>query len=255
MKFNGIDPTTLHRGISIAKEIPPGTVTSQLETLSGSTGEVIVGRTIKQGEYIVRINIAGKYRAQAWEIRKILAGWARGTDKVTSELIPTHWPTVHYDAILKEISPPEFTFGFTVIDVVFTVPRPIAVDNMWRAAIGSDIGIAKPVIEGTSHARPKIILFGNDRPNMRLAVNTKVYFGMTGTVTSNEQVEITTEPPGVKIKSAVGDNAGKWIDANDRIDYTVTDFKGLAEAFTPGQKTVMCYQASQVNVEWRDEWL
>lgn len=255
MKFNGIDPCSLHKGISIAKEIPPGTVTSQLETVSGSTGEVVVGRTIKQGEYIVRVNIAGKYRAQAWEIRKLLAGWARGTDQATCELIPTHWPTVHYDAILKEISPPEFVFGFAVIDVVFAVPRPIAVDNMYQNAIGSEAGIVKPVIGGTSYARPTIIAFGRGVANLRLSVGTKVYFGLTGTLTSNERVKITTNPPSVQILSSVGDNAGEWIDANDRIDYTRTDFQRLAEAFAPGERTVMCYQASQINVEWRDEWL
>lgn len=255
MKFNGIDPTALHRGISIAKEIPPGTVTSQLETLSGSTGEVIVGRTIKRGEYIVRINIAGRYREEAWQIRKLLAAWARGTDAKTCELIPTRWPTVHYDAALKEISPPEFTFGMAVIDVVFAVPRPIAVENMWRTAIGDGAGISKPVIEGSSYARPTITIFCRTAQRPRLSVGTKVLFGLTGSVTNNERIRITTNPPGVQIMSSVGDNAGEWLDANDRIDYTVTDFSALAKAFQPGERTVMCYQASQVNVDWRDEWL
>ena len=255
MKFNGIDPTTLHRGISIAKEIPPGTVASQLETLSGSDGEIIVGRTIKQGEYTVRINIAGKYREEAWQIRKLLAAWARGTDAATCELIPTRWNTVHYDAALKEISPPEFTFGMAVIDVVFAVPRPIAVENMLRTAIGDGAGIAKPVIDGSSHARPTITLFCKAATKMRMSVGTKVLFGLTGAVTNNERIKITTNPPNVQIMSSVGDNANKWMDANDRIDYTVTDFGALAKAFQPGERTVMCYQASQVNVEWRDEWL
>jgi hypothetical protein len=292
MKFNGIDPTTLHRGISIAKEIPPGTVTSKLETLSGSDGEIIVGRTIKQGEYIVRINIAGRYREEAWQIRKLLAAWARGTDAKTCELIPTRWPTVHYDAALKEISPPEFTFGFAVIDVIFAVPRPIAVENILRTATSGEtegetllytsygenfvtsdgyqmavspvetmratspsVGITKIVIGGTSHARPKITLFCRATENPRISVGTKVLFGFTGAVTNNERIEISTNPPNVRIMSSVGDDAGKWLDANDRIDYTRTDFQRLAEAFAPGERTVMCYQASKVNVEWRDEWL
>lgn len=255
MKFNGIDPTTLHRGISIAKEIPPGTVTSQLETLSGSTGEVIVGRTIKQGEYIVRVNIAGKYRAQAWEIRKLLAGWARGTDQATCELIPTHWPTVHYDAILKEISPPEFVFGFAVIDVVFAVPRPIAVENVAQSVVSSGIASVRAVIGGTSYARPTITVYGRGIENLRLAVDVKPYFGLNGVLTTDECAEISTNPPNVRIMSTVGDNANQWIDANDRIDYTMTDFQRLAEAFAPGERAVMCYQASKVSVEWRDEWL
>lgn len=297
MKFNGIDPTTLHRGISIAKEIPPGTVESQLETLSGSDGEIIVGRTIKKGEYIVRINIAGKYREEAWQIRRLLAAWARGTDAATCELIPTRWNTVHYDAALKEISPPEFTFGMAVIDVVFAVPRPIAVDNAINVAMSGDaelmtfvtssgeqlitadgnvfcvlpdaatydagsgarattnVGIVKPFIGGSSHARPTITLFCRTATKLRLSVGAKALFGLTGSVANNDRVKITTNPPNVQIMYADGDNAGKWMNANDRIDYTVTDFGALAKAFQPGERTVMCYQASQVNVEWRDEWL
>lgn len=251
MKFNGIDPCTLHKGISIAKEIPPGTVTSQLETLSGSTGEVIVGRTIKQGEYIVRINIAGKYRAQAWEIRKLLAEWARTTDMVTGELRPTHWPDVHYDAILKEISPPEFTFGFGVIDVVFAIPRPFAVSNILLGATNIEGGSVKPVIGGSSYTRPTIWLYCKGGTGVYLNVDFKNYLRLTGTFEAGEQVEITTNPPNVRIRST----SGVWSDANDRIDFTATKFLKLAEAFTPGEHNVMSAQASQIKIQWRDEWL
>lgn len=255
MKFNGIDPCTLHRGISIAKEIPPGTVTSQLETLSGSDGEIIVGRTIKQGEYIVRVNIAGRYREEAWEIRKILAGWARGTDAKTCELIPTRWPTVHYDAALKDISMPEFVFGKTVVDIAFAVPRPIAVENAARTAIGDGVGGAKPVIDGTSYARPTIMISCRASSSISLSVDDKVLFGLVGNVTDGERIKIFTNPPGVQIMSSVGENAGKWLDANDRIDYTITDFDALAKAFAPGERTVMCDQAGLILVDWRNEWL
>lgn len=251
MKFNGVDPRTLHPRISIAKEIPPGTVTSQLETLSGSTGEIVVGRTIQQGEYIVRMNIAGKTWSEAWEIRQLIAGWARGTDAQTCELIPTHWPAVHYDALLKEITPPEFVKGKAVIDVIFAVPRPIAVSNTERTTANNTSGLIKPVIGGTSHARPVITGYCKGSTGFDVSVGTKKYVGLTGDFAEGEYVEISTNPPQVRIRSV--DEV--WAIANDRVDYTVTDFQGMAEAFAPGERTIMCPQASQVRVSWRDEWL
>lgn len=251
MKFNNVDPRTLHPRISIAKEIPPGTVTSQLETLAGSTGEIVVGRTIQQGEYIVRMNIAGKTWAEAWQIRQMIAGWARGTDAQTCELIPTHWPEVHYDALLKEITPPEFVKGKAVIDVIFAVPRPIAVSNVDNTTEVTTSGIIKPVIGGTSHARPAITGYCKGSTGFNVSVGTKKYVGLTGSFAAGEHVEISTNPPQVRVQSV----DGVWTIANNRVDYTATDFQALAEAFTPGQKTVMCPQASQVSISWRDEWL
>lgn len=252
MKFNGIDPCSLHPGISIAKEIPPGTVTSKLETLSGSTEEVIVGRTIKQAEYVVRINIAGKYRAQAWQIRKLLAGWARGTDVATCPLEPTHWRTVQYDAILKEISPPEFTFGYGVIDVVFAIPRPIAMDTMLRHGIGTS-GSTQTIVsvEGTSYARPMITVYAKESSDLTVEVDGMTHFGICGGIAEGERVEITTTTPKVRIRDA----SGVWYDANERVDYTITNMQALAESFKPGSRTVSCKDADRIDLQWRDEWL
>lgn len=252
MKFNGVDPRTLHSAISIAKEIPPGTVTSQLETISGSDGETVIGRTIQQSEYIVRINIGAKSREEAWAVRKLLAAWAMPMDQQTRELIPTRWSTVHYDAILKEITPPEFKFGFAVVDVIFSVPRPIAVDNMVTTAIGnSGSNVCKPLIEGTSYARPTITAYLGGMVIMRLYVGTKCLFGLSQSLAAGTTVEISTNPPNVRYKTSGGD----WQDGNALIDYTCTDFHALAEAFTPGEKSVTCAMATQLNVSWRNEWL
>ena len=252
MKYNGVDPRTLHPGISIAKEIPPGALTSQLETLSGSSGEIIIGRTIQQAEYIVRINIAGKNKEEAWRIRKLLAGWACAADTQAHPLIPTHWDTVSYDAILKEITPPEFKFGFATVDVIFALPRPIAVDTMENTAIGaSGEGVCKPMIEGTSYARPTITAYLGSMVIMRLYVGSKCLFGLSQSLAAGTAVEISTNPPNVRYKPSGGD----WQDGNALIDYTRTDFQALAEAFTPGEKTVTCAMASQINVTWRDEWV
>ncbi len=285
MKFNGIDPCSLHRGISIEKEIPPGTVASQLETLSGATGELIVGRTIKQDEYIVRINIAGKYRAEAWEIRKILAAWARGMDKQTCELIPTHWPDVHYDAILKEISPPEYIFSFGKIEVSFALPRPIAIGNTWRSSSGSgivadqfhtvygetfktangeqlyvipdaimpadDSGINTPIIDGSSYARPRFMITCIGGEGVNLYVDGSRLLSLTGAFGSGEIVEVSTIIPRIRVRSV----SGIWTNADERADFTITDFQALAEAFAPGAHTVYCPESSGINVSWRDEWM
>lgn len=251
MLYRGINPCSLHPGISIAKEIPPGTVTSQLETLLGSSGEVIVGRTIKQAEYTVRINIAGKYRAQAWEIRKLLAGWACGADTETGELRPTHWPDVHYDAILKEISPPEFTFGFGTIDVVFTIPRPIAASNVLQTEASLDSGTVKPVIGGSTHARPVISLECKSAESVFLNVDMKNYLQVSGPFEAGEYLEITADPPNVRLRST----DGTWSSANDRIDFANSRLGDLSMAFVPGERVVMSPHASQIKIQWRDEWL
>lgn len=248
MKFDGIDPRTLHPGISIADEIPPGTVTSQLETLSGSDGEIIAGRTIQQGEYIVRINIAGKYKAEGWHIRQLIAGWARAADIVTHKLIPTHWPTVYYDAILKEISPPEFTKGFAVIDVVFTIPRPIA-----AALNESSVSGATPLqvkIGGTTWTKPAIGLTMKTATGVELKVDGETLLAIDGQYSSNDFVIVNTDPPMVQLMDG---SEPKTI--NDRVDYTRTDFEALCEAFSPGQHTLTAESASNASVVWRDNWL
>ena len=251
MKYNGIDPTTLHAGISIAKEIPPGTVTSQLETLGGSTGEIIIGRTIQQGEYIVRVNIAGKSTAQAWEIRKLLAGWACAADQVTHKLIPTHWTDVYYDAILKEISPPEFLFGFAVIDVIFAIPRPIACSVRGTVFEGED-GVSENTVNigGSSYARPQIILMMNAGTGLSLKVDGVVLLALTVSFAKDDIEEINIDTSYVRVRKR-----SAWSTANSRIDYTQTDFQKLAEAFSPGEHTITCEEASMITGNWRDEWL
>lgn len=244
MKFNGVDPRTIHAGVSVAKEIPPGAPTSQLETLMGSSGEIIAGRTIQQGEYIARINIAGKNRAEAWQIRKLLAGWARAADIVTHELIPTHWPAVAYDAVLKEITPPEFSFGHATVDVVFTLPRPIAHDVSYQSVTGGSSVTAS--IGGTAHARPSIALNMASSGSLTLKVDGTTYFAMIGGFSAGSVVTIRPDISTVLVNGAA---------AERYVDYVNTDFERLCKACTPGSHTFSCSQASSVQVSWRNEWL
>lgn len=253
MRYNGVDPRQLHPGISIAKEIPPGTVTSQLETLSGSTGEIVVGRTIQQGEYIVRINIAGKNRGEGWAIHRLLTAWARPTDVVLRELVPTHWQTVAFDATLKEISPPEFVFGFVVIDVVFAVPRPIAHDRVASTATnGGNAEDLEVNIGGTSYARPDIRIEAKTAAeSITLFVDEQPYFRLAAAVEAGDVMTLHSDDR-VDLYDASTDTTQN---AADKVDYVITDTQAMREAFAPGKHIVRTEPAAAVEMEWRNEWV
>lgn len=253
MRYNGIDPRQLHPGISIAKEIPPGTVTSQLETLSGSTGEIVAGRTIQQGEYIARINIAGRYADEGWAIHRLLKEWARPMDEIPRELVPTHWPSVAYDAILKEISPPEFVFGFVVIDVVFALPRPIAHDRIAStASTGIDAKNLTVKIGGTSYARPNITITAKKATSeVTLYVDETPYFRIFAPM-ENEDVLMIRNDSRIEMYD---ESAAKTKDAADKVDYTLTDMQGMWEALKPGNHVVRTEPPAAIDMEWRNEWV
>lgn len=248
MKFNGIDPRTLHKGISIAKEIPPGALTSQLETLTGADGEIITGRTIQQSEYIVRMNIAGKTPEEGWQIRQLIAGWACAADEETHQLIPTKQPDVYYDAIIKEISPPEFVRGFTTVDVVFTIPRPVA--KTAKATILQSMAPLTITIGGTTWTKPMIILKMLSGTGMSLSIDSKPVLALTGAFRDNDMIFIHTDPPNVRLMSG-GDSE----QITSRIDYTQTDFEALCKAMKPGAHTIDATNASTITLNWRDCWL
>lgn len=253
MRYNGVDPRQLHPGISIAKEIPPGTVTSQLETLSGSTGEIVVGRTIQQGEYIVRVNIAGKYADEGWAIHRLLKEWARPLDTTPRELVPTHWPTAAYDATLKEISPPEFVFGFVVIDVVFAVPRPIAHDRITSTAgTGNVAESVTAKVGGTSYARPNVTITAKEASNaIALYVDEMPYFRISSPVEAGDVLLIRND---LRIELYDASTATTQ-DAADKVDYTMTDIQGMWEALTPGHHIVRTEPPAAIDMEWRNEWV
>lgn len=248
MKYNGVDPTTLHAGISIAKEIPPGAPTSQLETLSGSAGEIVAGRTLKQAEYIVRINVAGKSRAEAWTIRALLAKWACATDSVPHELEPSHWAGMAYDAVLKEITPPEFVFGFGVIEVVFAIPRPIAHGTYARSASGSTSATIS--VQGSSYIRPEITITTRAVSRVEIAVDGKVYAAVDYVFPAGSSLVVVNDPPRVEIV-----RAGSTIAADEYVDYTVTDFDAMCKALSPGTRRLSCNQASAIAARWKEEYL
>ena len=154
MRFNGVELCSVHRALSIEKEIPPGTAERKTETIEGTDGEIVTEERLTQGEYLVKVNIVGRTREEGWAVREMLAGWASMRGLGTAELIPTHRPQRCYDARLKSISEPEFFHGGAKVQVRFLLPRPVARDVMRSSASGA--GNIKVRILGSYSCRPAI---------------------------------------------------------------------------------------------------
>lgn len=152
MRFNGVDLRSVHRALSIEKEIPPGTAVHAFETIDTKDGAIITDERLEAGEYIVRVNIVGRTPEEGWAVREMLAGWATTRGLKTSELIPTHNTKRCYDAKLKSISDPEFIRGGAKVAMRFAVPRPVARDVTESRASGA--GGVSARIGGTYTCRP-----------------------------------------------------------------------------------------------------
>lgn len=254
MKYNGIDPRTLDPRISIAKEIPPGAPASELETIKGAEGEIVAGRTIKHGEYKVIVNVASRTRAGAWEVREKLAAWARSVDTVTHQLVPTHRPDRYYDAIFKDISEPEFTFGFGVITITFAVPRPVS-----KASTATGQGFVTPFaphgsvtvnITGTTYTHPSIEIGAAEGTRVEVEVDGEICFAIDKTFATGDVIIIETEPPAVWVENEEGRQA-----AEKYLDYTVTDLDRLCHLLQPGSHIVGADGIRSIHVSWREEYL
>ena len=256
MKFNGIDPRTLAPGISIAKEIPPGAPASSLEVIEGAEGDIVAGRTIHQAEYTVRINVGSRTRQGAWEIREKIAAWARATDTVTHELIPTHRPTRAYDAIFKAISDAEFVFGFGVIEVIFAVPRPIThalVEEYESATQQEDEEGTTLVLDvaGTSYIRPTLQLTAMECERLEVKADGKLILGLDMPLMEDDVITVQTDPPALWVTT----QEAEMQPAEASIDYTVTDLHQLAKTLQPGLHMLKSQQAKRITATWRDEYL
>ncbi len=255
MKYNGIDPRTLDPRISIAKEIPPGAPASELETIKGAEGEIVAGRTIKHGEYKVIVNVASRTRAGAWEVREKLAAWARSVDTVTHKLVPTHRPARYYDAIFKDISEPEFTFGFGVITITFAVPRPIShgIEENYSAASGIEGESTRLVVDaaGSSYIRPMLEITARETERIELKVDGTLFMAIDRPFVQGDILNVQTDPPAVWVTT---EEDGKQ-PAEKYLDYTVTDLEGLCHQLQPGLHSVSSDQADRISATWRDEYL
>lgn len=233
MIFNGVDLRTVHRALSIEKEIPSGAATRGLTTVAGLGGERLVGARLEQGEYKARINIAGKTRQEAWEVRKLLAAWAYSTDQ-PAPLVPTWQPNVHYMAVCKEVSPPEFTHGFGTVTVSWALMRPVAVDNEYSTASGS--GSVTLNILGSAGARPVITVSGASGLSLSLDGSTFLVLNSSGGTVTVDMADRSVLVGGVHRESDINYALSTW-----------------RPGFTQGRHVVSSSGGS-ITVRWRNEW-
>ena len=112
MRFNGVDPSTLHPALSRSAEVVPGYPALNIETIDTSGGGLLAHVSVAQDTYTLRMNIAGKTYEEAMEARLALAEWAGSSRKQLAELEPTYLPGKAYSAIVKSISRIEKRFDY-----------------------------------------------------------------------------------------------------------------------------------------------
>lgn len=242
MRYNGIDPRSVHPALGIREEIPPGAAKRQIITIAGTDGEIVSDVIIEQGEYLVRMNIAGRTREEAWEARERLAAWAGSSGKQTAELIPTHRPNRCYDAILSGIGDPQFVRGFTTVDVVFTVPRPIARSVFESAASGT--GGASPTIGGSSPCRPVIRqTLAADAEGVVWTMDGVKILTLGGSYTAGQVIEMDTKRESLTVDGE---------SALSKIDPQATRWR---PGYAPGRHQITSTDAGAMEMRWHDEWL
>lgn len=243
MRFCGVELSQVHPAIRIAKEIPPGLPEREIETIEGSEGETAAGYTVRRGEYTVRVGIACRTKLEAWRVRALLAAWAAASGQTMGELEPTHWPGVAYDAIVQEITPPEFKFGFATVEVIFCLPRPVAHDVADTAATGSGQVILP--VGGSAACRPVITqtLAAAQAGGLTWTMDGAPLLRVTGALSAGQTVEADLAAGSLTIDGA---------HAEARIDVQATDF---FPGFTPGRHTVASTDAGRMQARWRCEWL
>ena len=240
MRFNGKDVRDVHGRISVNSEILPGAAAREIDYVEGRAGAVAAGVRYKADEYRARINICSFDRNEARDVRALLAGWAASSGETTAKLEPTHWHGKAYDAILKSISAPEFTRGFAVVDVIFSVPYPFARDLAVSRAGGS--GRAAPNIGGTHACRPVIRQTVETTADMlEITMDGGKLLGIKG-VTAGDVIEMDVEHESLTINGA---------HAEEKINFSRTDW---CARFTPGRHEILSSDNGLLEVSWRNEW-
>lgn len=241
MIFNGRELRTVHRALSIEKEIPPGTAARTIETMSAAEGEIITQERIERGEYIVRVNIAGRNAAEAWEARELLAQWATLPGIGTAELIPTHRPSRAYDARLLSISEPEFKRGGAVVEVRFLLPRPLAHD-IYESVIGGAGGM-EMTISGSHACRPAFKqTIAAARDGVIWRINNGAFMTLTGNLTAGQVVEMDTARESLTIDGA---------HAEERLNVTWTRWR---PGYNPGTHQITSTDGGKMEARWRNVW-
>ncbi len=242
MKFNGVDPTTVHPAIRVSKEIPPGMPARQNRTLAAADGEILTGKETGAGRYVVRVNIAARTAAEAWEAREKLAAWANGSGQGTNELEPTHRPGRVYDAAVESIDDPEFARGFATVDVTFLVPRPIARSKAVSRAQGG--GGVRARIGGSSPPRPLIRqTLATDTQRVTWTMDGKAMLDIIGEFASGQVIEMDTAHErltidGTAAMTAINPQKTRW-----------------RPGFMPGSHEIASTDEGAMEMRWNEEWL
>lgn len=241
MRFNGIELREMHPALSVAKEIPPGMPTRTNHMVEGADGETLVNTSMQRGQYVVYVNIAGKTRQEAWEARARLAQWATSSGNKTAPLEPEYWPGMAYNAVISEIEPPEFKFGFRKIKVTFEVPRPVPYELKVSRSSGN--GALTMAIGGTRECRPVIAqIMDAAADQLTWAMDGKTIFTLDAPLQVGDQVEASFAEGWVTIN---GEHA------EDKIDYNATWWQ---PGFKPGMKAITSSDGGYIEARWHNEW-
>lgn len=242
MRFNGVELTSVHRALSIEKEIPPGTAALAFETIEGADGEVVSDERIEQGEYLVKVNICGRTPAEGWAVRELLAQWASLPNLETAELVPTHRPQRCYDARLKSISEPEFKRGMAKVEVRFLLPRPVMRDVTRSQASGAGGLTAR--IGGSTHCRPVITqTLSSVQDGLVWTMDSVPILTLTGSLSAGQAVVMDTGNESVTID---GEHA------ESRIDVSGTRWR---PGYLPGTHEIASTDGGTMEMRWHSEWL
>lgn len=241
MRYNGVDVCTCYRGISVNKEIPPGMPARDVETAGGWDGEILTGVELKQGRYLLRVNIATRSKAEAWRARAALAAWASSDGGVLCPIEPTHWPGRAYDGIVSSITDPEFVFGFATVDVTFVVPRPVAYEITPTTASGA--GQVEMVVRGSMPCGPTITqTISTARTGLYWTLDGERLLTITGALAAGDVVTANLREGLLTVNGQ---------HAEERINVMET---GWAASFAPGLHTITSRDKGQMEARWHAEW-
>lgn len=242
MIFNGKDLKSVHPALSINSEVPPGMARRQIATVAGTDGEIVSDVVVEAGEYLLRVNIAGKTKGEAWQMRELLAAWAGSSGNRTAELIPTHRPSRCYDAILSSIGDPQFVRGFATVDVRFMLPRPISRTRFPSAATGA--GAMTVSIGGSAPARPVIRqTLAKSRTSVTWTMDGETILTLQAGMGAGQVVEMDTRYEKLTIDGR---------DSLALIDPQNTEWR---PGYLPGRHEIVSTDGGAMEMRWNDEWL
>lgn len=241
MEFNGKDLASVHRALSIEKEIPPGMAEIEYETMSGARGEIVTDRRARQATYTVRVNIAARNAEEAWNVRELLAAWMHTEDIAPRRLVPTLRKNRYYEALPRGISDPEFKRGGAVVQMEFLIPHPYAYDVNETAAFGN--GSIRTRIGGSTICRPVIRqTIRDERESVSWKLDGGNLLRVLGELHPGDVIEMDLRYAKVTLN---GENA------IGRLNHSLTRWH---PGFTPGDHRVGSSDDGAMEMRWRDEW-